>query len=154
MDPSLATIYGAIIGAVLAGPVSYYYSKRLVEQTNKHNIETIRITEFNNAAAKFRAAFVDDMYAIRQAISTPISDDQGFFLMSKIHKGAVTVETLERAKIMFEPYLTTDELKGFNAAWKNYIEWQQHIQDDTSNIEVTFAMLRYLENLLKYADRK
>lgn len=121
--------------------------------TRINSLSIIKRQEFNKAAAEFRSAFVADKYTIQQAIETPSSDDQGFFLMSKLHKGDVAI-ALEKAKIMFEPYLTATELKGFNAAWKNYIEWPRHFQDDYDNKEKTFEMLRHLEFLLQHAEPK
>jgi len=151
---SAITPYVTGIAGIIAGGFSSYMVGVRLTQINHANARELALrNEFNKAAAEFRSAFVDDKYAIRQAMSTPDSDDQGFFLMSKIHKGVVAIN-LEKAKIRFEPYLTTAELKGFNAAWENYIEWPRHFQDNYDNKEKTFEMLRHLENLLKYADRK
>lgn len=63
MDPSIATILGGItggiIGAVLAGPVTYHYSKRLIQQSHKSTIEIIERQAFHDAATSFYSAFVD-----------------------------------------------------------------------------------------------
>lgn len=48
---------GAIIGVLLAGPVTYYFSRILINESHKKSIEIIKITEFTLAAAKLRAAF-------------------------------------------------------------------------------------------------
>ena len=49
---------GAIIGAILAGPVTYYFSKVLVKITHKNAIALMQRQEFFAAASKFKATII------------------------------------------------------------------------------------------------
>lgn len=108
---------------------------RLVSYRDKKNA-------FNKAADIFRSYFVDEQHAIQRAISSG-EGDQGYFLMMKIHTDATGI-TLEKAKIMFEPYISATELVSFNAAWENYIEWPRYFHGQCDNKEKTHEMLRHL----------
>lgn len=46
-----------ILGVIIAGPITYYYAKKLVKQTHGNAIEALRISEFNKASACFYEAF-------------------------------------------------------------------------------------------------
>jgi hypothetical protein len=48
---------GAIIGAILAGPVTYFFSRKLIDKSHRNSLDIIKVSEFNSAAAKFRATF-------------------------------------------------------------------------------------------------
>ena len=53
-------VSGAIIGAIIAGPVTYFFSQKLINESHKNDIAIIRITEYNKAAAEFRSAFIEE----------------------------------------------------------------------------------------------
>lgn len=82
-------------------------------------LETIRITEFNKAAAIFHAAFIDIIYLLRQNSET-----------AEIHYANILKDQIlidhEKAKIMFEPYISTDKLVGFNTAWEKYKDCEEN----------------------------
>jgi hypothetical protein len=146
IDSIITFSFGSVVGFI----VSELIKDRLART---RGIEAIRIVEFNKAAAAFRSMFVDDKYSIRQAIEDPSSDDQGLFLMWKLHKKD-TIVAFEKAKIMFEPYIDSADLKGFNDSWINYIEWMRHYQGDYDNKEKTHEMLKHLDRLLTHANPK
>ncbi len=50
MDPTVATILGALLGALLTGPVAYYFTKKLAS-----------IQKYDSAASKFRAAVIYEL---------------------------------------------------------------------------------------------
>ena len=84
MEPETATIVGVIIGAVLAGPVTYYLSNNL---SRKQNV--------NAAAAVFRETFLEEKIKLAKADTDvfTILDEEAFYKH-------------ERARIIFEPYLS------------------------------------------------
>lgn len=58
MDPTVATILGALLGALLTGPVTYYFTKKLAS-----------IQKYDSAASKFCAAVLYELvgfYPINQ----------------------------------------------------------------------------------------
>ena len=52
---------GAIIGAILAGPVTYYFSKVLIKITHKNAIDLMQRQEFFAAASKFKATVLYEL---------------------------------------------------------------------------------------------
>lgn len=69
----------------------------------RRNMQIIRITEFNRGAAAFRAAFTDVKLKLRDNSRT------GDELITRIIPRDVRIEH-EKAKILFEPFLSTIEL--------------------------------------------
>lgn len=54
---ALIGVGGAIVGVIIAGPVTYYFSRLLINESHKKSIEIIKISDFISASAKLRAAF-------------------------------------------------------------------------------------------------
>jgi hypothetical protein len=109
----IAALAGAIVGALLAGPVSYWFSKRLATQARADNLEALRIIEFNKAAAEFRASFVSETFLLQDAIATG----------NKKPTQIITSDVLlahEKAMILFRPFINAENLVGFDAAWHQY----------------------------------
>jgi hypothetical protein len=124
--------------------------------------ENIRITDFNKAAATFRAAFVDAQVLLRQNIISVQS------LVTNIISDQVLIEH-EKAKILFEPFIDDAHIVSFNDAWEKYKDY-----DNRYTIEVMFPSgrqyrnqlgneeqklvseycLTHMEGLLSYANRK
>lgn len=75
-------------------------------------IEAIRITEFNKAAAEFRSRFVDIIWKLRE--NTEKGEPSSLVITREDRI------VLEKAKILFEPFLNTAKLDGLNKAWLNY----------------------------------
>ena len=92
-----------IIGALLGAWIGY-----------RNALNLYRITEFNKAASTFRAAFVDSIHTIKDSGLKP-GDEGWYALLPKIYTATVEAE-LEKAKIIFEPYLPPKERTGFNSA--------------------------------------
>ena len=53
----IVSICGVIIGAL----ISYFLSKKLVQQTHKNALRLLNITELNKATAKLRDAFSEEL---------------------------------------------------------------------------------------------
>jgi hypothetical protein len=111
---------------------------------------------FNKAAATFRAAFIDEIYALRR--SERYGDkDPNSILTEPIFAAH------EKAKIMFEPFLSTDELKRFSVAWDNYRNHEIHyckgngpfnIGTADTNKEMSKFCLTHLNTLLQFSEPK
>jgi len=106
---------GAIIGATIAGPIAYCFSKKLITITHKNDIDLMQRQEFNKAAAAFRVAFVDVIYILRANVR------DGTKPVTRVITTEV-VDVQEKAKIIFEPFLSKEKLVGFNNAWEEYVE--------------------------------
>ena len=93
-----------IIGSFFGALFSHFFS----EHRRKKE-------EFNKAAGVFRAAFVEVIHLLRENM------EDGKELISKILTAQLLIE-LEKAKILFEPFLDKTTLIGFNRAWGEYTE--------------------------------
>jgi hypothetical protein len=121
----------------------------------RRNMQIIRITEFNRGAAAFRAAFTDVKLKLRDNSHT------GDELFSRIITRDVRVEH-EKAKILFEPFLSAEELISFNSQWDKYENCQNDFyqRDETYNNvnpgrkDESQYCLEQLEALLAYAKPK
>jgi len=130
-------IGGTVAGTVLGAFITYRFALRL-----NSNIE------FNKAAAVFRAAFVEVMYWLRQG-----SEVEGR-MIPQILTDAVLVDQ-EKAKLVFEPFLSKTELAGFNAAWDEYIGCRINYGGKTSSrSEERQYCLGHIDRLLSYAAPK
>ncbi|MGD0231575.1 MAG: hypothetical protein ABSC19_14680 [Syntrophorhabdales bacterium] len=128
-------------GTFLGAFITYRFALRL-------NRETLRITEFNKAAAAFRAAFVEVMYWFRQR-----SDVEGK-MIPQILTDHVLVDH-EKAKIVFEPFLEKTQLAGFNEAWEEYVQCRVNYGgENSSRSDERQYCLGYINRLFGYAAPK
>ena len=103
MDPTIATILGAILGALLAGPITYFFTKNLIS-----------IQEFNKAASIFRSSFVDEQTML---------EARTMDVFQILNRDALIKH--KKAKIIFSPHLTGGKLECFNNDWKKYEDYYQ-----------------------------
>jgi len=105
----MSGFYATMIGAII-GLVGVFIGSRLSTLTA---IEIINRQTFNNAASIFRAAFVNEIFRLQKNIKNG----------SRVPDEIITLDVLishEKAKIIFEPFLTKNELLRFNIAWEKY----------------------------------
>lgn len=115
------TLLGAIIGAAATMAGAGF---------------AVRRQHFNDAAAEFRSAFVEELYRLRQG-------KEDAFLI--INDEALIRQ--EKAKIQFEPWIGRHKRKAFNQAWIVYAtrpktsspgsldQRQQELQETISEID-------------------
>lgn len=101
---------GGVVGGILGYLLKTQIDHRLAIA---RNYETIRATEFNKAAAIFRAAFVDAVFALQRSVRCGGKDANNILI-----EPVITAH--EKAKIMFEPYLPSTSIGSFNAVWNEY----------------------------------
>ena len=134
------------IGAVVGWIIREIVSDRLARD---RAFEVIKITEFNKAAAEFRAAFVDEMFRIGRRMETPHAI-YGERLID------ITIAN-EKAKIIFEAFLPSDMLSGFSAAWKKYEEadiGENSPLTEEGRKQIANIYLSHIKNLLEFAKPK
>ena len=141
-------------GGILGFLVGHYIDHLLARS---RNWETIQITEFNKGAATFRAAFVNELFALRKNAQT------GEQFLHSIITDEIFIAH-EKAKILFEPFLTDNDLASFNTTWENYknsfydyIEQESpnyHPAKDSDKIGLSAYYLKNIEALLNYAKPK
>lgn len=94
----IAALVGAIVGGVIA------YSSALC---------MYRRSAVSQAAAKFRSQFIDEILLL----------EKGSLDVPRVLTDEAYTKHL-KAKIEFEPYLGTGELKSFFEAWNRYFEYR------------------------------
>lgn len=109
MSPEISTIIGAILGAIIAGSVTYFVSIKLSKRQ-----------DYNKAAAVFRESFFDEkikLYKANLDVSSFINEE--------------TFNRHEKAKIIFEPYLSNCDLNCLRKIWETYRKYSYF---ETQNI--------------------
>jgi hypothetical protein len=150
---------GAIIGAILAGPVTYYFSKVLIKMTHKNAIELMRRQEFNKAAADFKAAFIPGLRYLDYRYSPERPPEIGIYktLSSAFDRHEIAI-------IKFRPYLCGQQQIWFDKAWDDYCDKKEDSKphfmvyaEPNGVIEKIKAQKNYLEKLnalLKFSEPK
>ena len=105
MDPTFATILGALLGALLTGPIAYYFTKKL-----------LHLQEFNKAAILFRNSFVDEIDFLKyHGDSEHWIDDTAY---------GVIVEAYSKHRKAYESFRLDLPIKkrvAFDKAWEKYL---------------------------------
>lgn len=102
------------IGISIGGTIGFIIREIIGDRMARDRaLETIRITEFNKAASTFRVAFVNEIFLLQENIKmgTKMPDEIIYPNILIAH---------EKAKIIFEPFVSSTELESFNKAWENY----------------------------------
>ncbi|ANA40452.1 hypothetical protein A2G06_09280 [Geobacter anodireducens] len=153
----IAEISKYLAGGTIGGVLGYLLKTQIDHRLAiARNYETLRVTEFNKAAAVFRAEFVNEIFMLRKNIAS------GNEFVNRI----ITNETIirhEKARIIFGPFIDTPDLGGFNEAWEKYknCEYDYFSQAQTYNPanitnrkEFSQFYLDHIESLLKFAKPK
>jgi len=131
-------LIAAITGAIAGGIIGYFGASQVARKLT-----------FNQAAAKFRAAF------IRQKLQLKKNNEDVYKIFSD-----TAYELHEVAKIEFEPYLTQSECKNLNSAWERYDNYKNYETQNISpgSIDVrsqeTSNALKIIDDLLVFARNK
>jgi hypothetical protein len=108
--------------------------------------ESIKITEFNKAAAEFKSTFVDEILRIGRRMETPHT-----IYGERLIDIAIANK---KAKIIFEAFLPDDMLSGFNAAWEKYEDadiGENSPLTEEGRKQIANIYLSHINNLLKFA---
>lgn len=137
------------------GGVLGYLIRIIIEHrlARSRSIESLKLVEFNKAAANFRSAFDDVLVLLRKNFR----EDSQTMMIDKI----ITPEVLDRqdkARIQFEPFLDKSSLKGFSDAWDVYEKFKENYNinkpDDLSTRYISLKMIDHIYELLNYAKPK
>jgi hypothetical protein len=155
MTDTIIGVGGAIIGVIIAGPITYFFSRKLIRESHLDDLATINITEFNKAAATFRSAFIKE----QRFLSYDSLADRTGTNACDIIKAAINRH--EIAMIRFKPFVCKAQLDDYEKAWNEYAGNSKHFEQYSgSNINIFEAQKRRalalsrIENLLKFADPK
>lgn len=167
IDFLLTFVAGGIGGGFIV-----YLTKSIWENylALNRSIKVLQLTEFNKAAADFRAAFTEVLFYLRQ------NTENGIGKKELIFKIINTKDLIcyERAVIVFEPFINDGDMNNFRTAWKNckeYMqktenewadsknpadtEWIRHLVVSTDKgLNLNQEYLKHIEDLLEYAKRK
>ena len=63
MDSGIVGVLGTVLGVLIAGPLTYHFSKLLVTKTHDNSIDIMQRQEYYSAASKFRATVIYQLSA-------------------------------------------------------------------------------------------
>lgn len=152
---------GAIIGAIIAGPIAYFFSSKLVSKTHNNTIDLMQRQEFNKAAVIFRAAFLPEIIFLKhnaKVTGTVSTDNLNEFLFAGYaHRHLKAFEVFRR-------YLTSEERAGIDKAWQNYCHYDiegenehffaMYAGDKWEEKDTKILALERIEEILKFAKHK
>ena len=150
---AIVGVGGTIIGAIIAGPIAYWFSKRLIQANHKNAIDLVQGQEFNKAAACFRTAFIKE----QRLLSLDSLADRAGHTASDIFKAAI--DRHESAMLRFKPFVCKSQVEEYKKAWKDYAGESRHAEQysTTDSIKIpikkTLALSK-IEKLLKFAEPK
>jgi len=127
-----------LLGVLVGGLISYYFSTILINRQ-----------EFNKAAAEFRATFVDDIFRIQRSVENTHN-------VWGERPGDIAIAN-EKAKIIFESFLTGDRACCFNSAWDEYIKddiGENSPLTEEGREKIAGIRLSHIKNLLEFAKPK
>ena len=101
MDQTITAILGAVFGALITGPITFFYTKRAVATQ-----------EFVNASASFRNSFANEQTMLEVATLE---------VFQILNRDAFLKH--QTAKIIFEPFLSGKRLVSFQADWQTYEDY-------------------------------
>ena len=135
MDPTIATILGVILGALLTGSITYCVSKNLMGKQ-----------EFNKSAALFRDAFIEEKRFIDR-----------FYAVGRAGKDipeilAASADKHERALVIFKDgYLDKMQRLNIEETWKIYTGEDKHLGKYTFKQYTTKGKIKDAEKNRKIA---
>ena len=148
---------GAIIGAILAGPVTYYFSKVLVQTTHQNALELMHQQDFSNACETFTNAFIDELIKLEVEGKDAYVD----ILRPAIQKHKTAVHIFRKA------IRDKDRRTAFNKAWGTYYENEHQpnspLRQYATQLEQTDGIAREerrplaiarIKTLLKFAENE
>lgn len=148
-DIVLGTIIGVggtIIGVILAGPVTYYFSKVLVKMTHKNAIDLMRRQEFNKAATDFRISFIEEIRFIDRFYAVDRADRDIPEVL------AAAADKHETALIIFKDgFLCEPQRTKIEKAWKEYTGEEKLMGKYTFRQYATYNKFKDAENIRKDA---
>ncbi len=107
-----------IVGAL----ITYFLSKLLIQQTHQNDVRIIQLTEFNRAAAEFRAAFAPAIAKFKVLSDANLINDM---LRDELIPQSVALEK-------FRPFISPDEQSAYQEAWEEY--HQSHQREGVSSV--------------------
>ena len=146
-------IGGVILGALLTGPIAYYYSKKLILQTHKNAIEAIRITEFNKSVAAFRAAFAPTFAFIYLAKTHGLTHEAPD--VDKFLKEAFLVQASAIEEFRF--LVPKSGREDYQKAWDEYYKTAQggtFVEKFIGNDDPLAFIEQKIRNILQFAKEK
>ena len=175
MDAGVIGVLGTVLGVLIAGPVTYYFSKLLVERTHKNAIDLIerthandialmKVQEFNQAAITFRSR----LHSILQGYY-PTVQDRSAPDYSKVKE---TIPIVESIASNFAYSLQGNAMSEFNTAVQEYCRYCETVSkthdqaraiydhpsmpNQTGGSEVfnTENLAKHVDNLLSFAKEK
>lgn len=119
MDASIVGVLGTVLGVLVAGPLTYYFSRVLVEKTHANALVLLSRQEATRAFLVLEATFIPTKLIFRKPKRT--GDD--FCRIPTLY------ESQTIAMLAFVEHLTGKSRENFEEKWSKYQEWHQEYEE-------------------------
>lgn len=129
MEASVIGVMGTVLGVLLAGPITFHFSKVLVEKTHTNALALMKRQEANKAFLALEATFLPVIRILKRAGTTDFDKIPTFF------------DNQEIAMLAFVWHLSGESRTGFEEKWQKYKDWQTEYENRENQMERFGLML-------------
>ena len=139
-QPVVSAVLGIIFGVLISGPITYYFTKKLLP-----------LQEFYREASVFRDAFVKEqrLLTIGSFIEKPNNLTAQDIVANAINRHEI-------AMLRFKPFVPIDQYDNYEKAWNDYTgnnrRFEQYAGHEFSGKDK--LALGHIEKLLEFAKHK
>jgi hypothetical protein len=123
MDASIVGVLGTVLGVLVAGPLTYYFSKVLVDRTHANALTLIKRQEANKAFLALEATFLPALRILKRTGTTDFDKIPTFF------------DNQEIAMLAFVWHLSGESRTNFEEKWQKYKDWQTEYENRENQME-------------------
>lgn len=113
MEASVIGVMGTVLGVLLAGPITFHFSKVLVEKTHANALALMKRQEANKAFLALEATFLPALRILKRTGTTDFDKIPTFF------------DNQEIAMLAFVWHLSGESRTDFEEKWQKYKDWQK-----------------------------
>lgn len=123
MEASVIGVMGTILGVLVAGPITYHFSKVLVDKTHSNALALMKRQEANKAFLAMEATFLPTLRILKRTGTTDFDKIPTFF------------DNQEIAMLAFVWHLCGESRTDFEKKWQQYKEWQKEYENRENQME-------------------
>lgn len=129
MEASIVGVLGTVLGVLVAGPLTYYFSKVLVDRTHTNALALMKRQEANKAFLALEATFLPALRILKRTGTTDFDKIPTFF------------DNQEIAMLAFVWHLSGESRANLEEKWQKYKDWQKEYENRENQMEYFGLML-------------
>lgn len=123
MEASVIGVMGTVLGVLLAGPITFHFSRVLVDKTHTNALALMKRQEANKAFLALEATFLPALRILKRTGTTDFDKIPTFF------------DNQEIAMLAFVWHLSGESRTDFDEKWEKYKEWQKEYETRENQME-------------------